>query len=249
MIGSAELFMKNTWMSGYRQDNVLKKVPDLNVLYRYIGGKSSGRLSVSNSAFLWYEPSDDRYSEYNVKKYYIYPKDAAATSFDIIRYTNMNFKKPEDLENHYLWPWVRKWEYVDPYVAANASDTYTYEDQMFMRLAETYLLAAEAMMKQGKNDMAANYLNTLRTRSNASPISASDVTLDFILEERSRELVTEEYRKHTLVRTGTFYERTVKYNPRIDETKINPYNNLFPIPQEIIDANTGAVMGQNPGYN
>jgi hypothetical protein len=118
-----------------------------------------------------------------------------------------------------------------------------------MRLAETYLLAAEALMKQGKNNEAATYLNELRARSNASPISASDVTLDFILKERSRELVTEEYRKHTLVRTSKFYEWAAKYNPRLDESKVQPYNEYFPIPQGIIDSNTGAVMEQNSGYN
>jgi hypothetical protein len=120
---------------------------------------------------------------------------------------------------------------------------------MFMRLAETYLLAAEAMMNQGKDDLAAEYLNTVRARSNASPVSGSDVTLDYILKERSRELVTEEYRRHTLVRTGKFYELTLKYNRTLDESKVNPWNNLLPIPLSIIQSNTGAVMNQNPGYN
>jgi hypothetical protein len=161
----------------------------------------------------------------------------------------MDYDEPDDLEDHFLWPWVRKWEYNDPYILENAGRAGQYDDQLFMRLAETYLLAAEALMKQGKNNEAATYLNELRARSNASPISASDVTLEFILKERSRELVTEEYRKHTLVRTGKFYEWAAKYNPRLDESKVQPYNEYFPIPQGIIDANTGAVMEQNSGYN
>jgi len=62
-------------------------------------------------------------------------------------------------------------------------------------------------------------------------------------------LVTEEYRRHTLVRTGTFYERTLLYNPRLDNSTLNTFNDYLPIPQSIIDSNTGAVMEQNPGYN
>lgn len=249
VVGSAYLAMRDLWHSDYRKDSKLKKVDDLNILFTYNGGKGAGRLSVSDSAFAWYEPFDDRYSEHAVKKYYIYPKDASATEFDTLRYTNMDYDEPDDLEDHFLWPWVRKWEYVDPYILENAGRAGQYNDQLFMRLAETYLLAAEALMKQGENGLAADYLNELRQRSNASPISASDVTLDFILKERSRELVTEEYRRHTLVRTGKFYEWVVKYNPRLDESKVQPYNEYFPIPQGIIDSNTGAVMEQNSGYN
>lgn len=248
VVGNEYIEMRNIWFSYYSKDKVLKKT-NLDILYTYNGGKGGGRLSVSDSAFNWYEPFDDRYSEHMVKKYYIYPTDESATSFDTLRYTNMDYDEPDDLEDHFLWPWVRKWEYNDPYVLDNASRAGQYDDQMFMRLAETYLLAAEAMMKNGKEGLAADLLNELRGRSSASEIDASDVTLEFILKERSRELVTEEYRRHTLVRTGKFYEWAVKYNPRLDESKVSPENALLPIPLTVIDSNTGAVMGQNPGYN
>ncbi|WP_273277580.1 RagB/SusD family nutrient uptake outer membrane protein [Maribacter polysiphoniae] len=248
VVGSAYLYMKNTWISYYAKDKVLKKL-DLDTLYTYNGGKGAGRISVSDSAFNWYEETDDRYSEYAVKKDYIYPTDASATIFETVKSTTMDYSDESDLEDNFLWPWVRKWEYNDPYVFDNASRAGQYDDQMFMRLAETYLIAAEALMNQGNNDLAAKYLNDLRRRSNASEIDASDVTLDFILQERSRELVTEEYRRHTLVRTGKFYEWAIKYNPRLDAGSVNEYNDLLPIPQGIIDSNTGAVMEQNPGYS
>ncbi len=248
VVGSAYVYMKNTWITYYAKNSVLKKL-NLDTLYTYNGGKGAGRISVSDSAFAWYEDTDDRYSEHCVKKYYIFPADAAATTFDTVKYTNMDYDDADDLEDHYLWPWVRKWEYNDPEVFDNASKAGQYDDQMFMRLAETYLLASEALMNQGKTDEAAIYLNAVRTRSNASELSGDEITLDVILKERSRELVSEEYRRHTLNRTGKFYEWTVKYNPRIDESMVYEYNNLFPIPQGIIDANTGATMEQNPGYN
>jgi hypothetical protein len=247
VVGSVGLKMRAEWNSYATKDKDLKELDQL-IFYTYNGGKGTGRASVTDSAFAWYEPFDDRYSEHCVKKYFIYPADAAATTFDTVKYTTTNYSNSK-MNNSYLWPSVRKWEYVDPNVLVNASKGQQYDDQMFMRLAETYLLAAEAMMNQGKNDLAAEYLNTLRARSNASPISGSDVTLDFILKERSRELVTEEYRRHTLVRTGKFYEWTLKYNRNMDESKLNPWNNLFPIPLGIIQSNTGAVMEQNPGYN
>jgi hypothetical protein len=246
--GNAYLYMKNTWVSYYAKNSTLKNY-DLDTLYTYNGGKGAGRISVSDSAFYWYEDTDDRYSEYAVKKFFLYPTDASATVFDTLKYTNMDYDDADDLEDHYLWPYVLKWKYNDPEVFDNASNAGQYDDQMFMRLAETYLLAAEALMYQGETELAATYINVLRTRSNASLISGDDVTLEFILKERSRELVTEEYRRHTLVRTGTFYEWSIKYNPRLDESTVNTWNNLLPIPQGIIDANTGAVMEQNPGYN
>ncbi len=248
VVGNAYLYMKNAWFTYYAKDSKLKK-KNLDILYTYNGGKGAGRISVSDSAFNWYESFDDRYSEHMVKKYYIYPTDDTETTFDTLRYSNMDYDEPDDLEDHFLWPWVRKWEYNDPYVLDNASRAGQYDDQMFMRLAETYLLAAEALMKNGKGGQAAELLNELRGRSNASAIAAGDVTLDFILKERSRELVTEEYRRHTLVRTGKFYEWAVKYNPRLDASKVSPENALLPIPLSIINSNTDLEMRQNPGYN
>ncbi|MDN3666954.1 RagB/SusD family nutrient uptake outer membrane protein [Algibacter miyuki] len=248
VVGNSYVTIKNIWISYYSKDSKLKKY-NLDVLYTYNGGKGSGRASVTDSAFGWYEATDDRYSEYAVKKEFIFPTDDTATAFEVIGSTNMDYDNPDDLEDNFLWPYVTKWTYNDPFVLDNASLSGQYNDQMYMRLAETYLIAAEALMKNSKPDIAANYLNDLRRRSNASEIEADDVTLELILEERSRELVTEEYRKHTLVRTGTFYDRTVLYNPRLDATKVFDYNEYFPIPQGIIDANTGAEMEQNLGYD
>jgi len=246
--GSYGLYMKNSWNCHYDKDKVLKKVNDLDTLFYFNGGKGSERLAITPDAFDWYEPDDDRFSEYCIKKYYIYPTDGTLETFDTIQYTSDEYDDLDDLEDNHLWPWPRKWEYVDNYVFANNSSAASYDDQMFMRLGETYLLAAEALMKQGLTDEAAIYLNALRERSNASEISGSDVDMDFILDERSRELVSEEYRRHTLVRTGTFYERTLKYNPLVTEDEITEDNALLPIPQGIIDANTDNVMEQNPGY-
>ena len=116
-----------------------------------------------------------------------------------------------------------------------------------MRLGETYLLRAEAEFEQGNLTGAAADINVLRTRANASLVQSSDITLDFILDERARELIGEEDRRVTLARTGTLVERVQKYNPT-SAGSIKAYNMLLPIPQSEIDVNTGAVLTQNPGY-
>ena len=70
---------------------------------------------------------------------------------------------------------------------------------------------------------------------------------DFLLDERIRELVGEELRRFTLVRTGKLLERTLKYNSY--SSNMDEHHTLWPIPQSIIDSNTGAEFPQNPGYN
>jgi hypothetical protein len=124
---------------------------------------------------------------------------------------------------------------------------FAWSHQIYLRLADTYLLKAEAQFKLGQLDAAAETINIIRERSNATPITAADVTLDFILDERSRELIVEEDRRYTLLRTGTFLERTAKYNKRGGEF-LAPRDILFPIPQTVIDANLTAPFPQNPGW-
>jgi hypothetical protein len=87
----------------------------------------------------------------------------------------------------------------------------------------------------------------LRTRANAPQVQASDINMDFILDERARELIGEEDRRITLMRTGTLVERVKKYNPT-SAGSIKDINMLLPIPQSEIDVNKGATLTQNPGY-
>ncbi|MBJ2176065.1 RagB/SusD family nutrient uptake outer membrane protein [Aureibaculum sp. A20] len=129
----------------------------------------------------------------------------------------------------------------------NSSAGITYHDWYLMRVAETYLLRAEAYLAKGQTQLAADDINEVRERSNALPITASDVDIDFILDERLRELNYEEPRRMTLSRLGLLVERTRKYNPYSGPT-IQEYNNLFPIPFGEIERNTLEVLEQNPGY-
>lgn len=123
----------------------------------------------------------------------------------------------------------------------------TCRDMYIIRLAETYLLRAEAYLRKGDKDSAAKDINEVRTRSNAIPVNASEVDLDYILDERARELTFEEFRRLTLSRMGVLVERVRKYNP-LNKNNINDHNNLFPIPYSEIEANKSAILEQNPGY-
>ncbi|HSF54000.1 MAG TPA: RagB/SusD family nutrient uptake outer membrane protein, partial [Algoriphagus sp.] len=143
-----------------------------------------------------------------------------------------------------FFPMIRKVEGEFP---AGANSGRTSNDKIRMRLSETYLLRAEAYFHKGDLANAAADLNTVRRRANAYQIGASDVTLDFILDERARELIIEEPRRRTLVRLNKLYERTKLYNAR-SKTTIQPYHELWPIPQAFIDANNLVEIPQNPGY-
>lgn len=129
----------------------------------------------------------------------------------------------------------------------NLSYNGTNKDRIKARLAETYLFLAEALLKQNKTDEAAQAINKVRARAGAPAITAAQVNDDFLLDERIRELIGEELRRFTLKRFGKLKERTLKYNPKT--TNREDYHDIWPIPQTIIDSNTGAEFPQNPGYN
>lgn len=125
-----------------------------------------------------------------------------------------------------------------------------YKDWYLMRLAETYLLRAEAYHLKGDNQNAANDINAIRLRAQATPVTAAEVNLDLILDERARELYIEEYRINTLMRMGKLTEYLQKYNPAVISAgyKLGDHLNKLPIPNSEIEANKEGGLKQNPGY-
>jgi len=134
----------------------------------------------------------------------------------------------------------------------NNSSMVSYQDLYQFRLAETYLLRAEAYWRNDDSQSAADDINVVRARAGAKLIEASDVDEDYILDERARELNFEEYRSLTLARMGLIDDRLPIYNPMYNGTfsnnGVSDYHNLYPIPQTEIENNTEAVLEQNPGY-
>lgn len=128
-------------------------------------------------------------------------------------------------------------------------------DYIAMRLADTYLLLAEAQFRQGKIAEATETINVIRRRAAwpgkqaAMEITASEMTFDFLMEERARELTGEQTRWLDLKRWGNLVERVKKYNPQA-APNIKDFHVLRPIPQNQIDRAEGGASSfpQNPGY-
>ena len=137
-------------------------------------------------------------------------------------------------------------------------------DILVIRLAEMYLIAAEAEFQLEEYSSAAADINVVRNRaskthSNDMDITAGDVTLDFILDERARELAGEHLRWFDLKRTRTLVQRIEKYNKdiKIPANLLRKDNGYFenvllrPIPQqtELDFLENANEFGQNPGYD
>lgn len=220
------------------------------------GGRPRARMSLTQFAIDLYEDQDERGSNYALRKFFILKDEKqndtgiADVLPDGYNYGDtiwLNWSNPITFtsKNRRDWPYSQKWVWGNP---LNISDALQYNDQVYLRLAETYMIKAEAQMLLGNNGGAAETINVIRRRANASEISAADVNIDFILDERSRELLVEEHRRYTLLRTGKWIERTRLYNTN-GGSLITERDRLFPIPQSVIDANLTKPMTQNPGYN
>ena len=148
------------------------------------------------------------------------------------------------------------WKFYDPNASWPSNNTnYTSTKDIFLfRLADTYLLAAEAYYKAGNSQKAAERINKVRERA-ALPghvqdmdIAATDVDLDFILDERAREMAGEYNRWMDLKRTGKLIERTLKHNNLAAKiNKMDDHILVRPIPQSVLDQTTGE-FNQNQGY-
>lgn len=149
-------------------------------------------------------------------------------------------------------------------------------DWYIYRLAETYLLRAEAYYWLKNYPAAAEDINAIRRRVKAKEITAAEVTIEYILDERARELYAEEFRKTELTRISyimatnhlngytlenfstknywydrvmaknNFYRTHLKWGE--NECRISPHHVLWPVPAEVINTNTLGIINQNIGY-
>lgn len=128
-----------------------------------------------------------------------------------------------------------------------------FRDKYAIRLPETILLRAEAYYRKGESQKAADDINLIRSRAECEVLaSASDVDIDYILDERARELYIEESRWNTLLRMGgtVATDRIKEYalHDHVALTLTFDYN-LWPIPQTVIDRNKDVKWEQNPGWD
>lgn len=141
--------------------------------------------------------------------------------------------------------------YEVPYGYPNS---HLFRGEYAIRLPETILLRAEAYWRLGDNENAADDINMIRERAQCEYlVSPADVNLDFILDERARELFIEEHRWNTLLRMGgtVAVDRIREHNywPNLKARQTLDFDfNLWPIPQDVIDRNKDVKMEQNPGW-
>lgn len=143
-----------------------------------------------------------------------------------------SFRKFDDTENG------------KTYFSVNSS----MRDIYLARLGETNLIAAEACIKLSDPNGAVTYVNVVRNRANATPATAAEMNIDYILNERARELAGEYHRFADLSRTGKLAEYVEAHNPDIAAGQITSKYYLRPIPLAAIELNPALKGIQNEGW-
>lgn len=222
-------------------------------------GRSQGGNRPTNYFFydIWKDnfTNDIRNSRHNIRRDWYYNDPTSTFKGQKARYVvvggkafvaNANGTATNIAVDTLRWwyPMIRK---IEGTMQQGAIGGRTNNDQIRMRLAETYLLRAEAYIHKGNKELAARDINVVRDRAKAKPVTAADVSIDYLLDERARELTIEEARRRTLVRLGLLYRRAIIYNWDAKAT-MQPYHEFWPIPQKAIDANREVKLPQNPGY-
>ncbi len=221
----------------------------INAYYQYngilagveYGGRGVGIVSATEYWLDNFETNDTRGQMPNVQKV-IKINDPRNANFGVT-VMDWNHKELYDYENIRLRPHATKWNWE----GINSDNSTTERNIYMFRLSETYLILAEAQMMQNKPGEAVANINIVRKRAGASEVQANQVTIDFILEERARELFGEVSRRADLVRTDKYVERTRLYNEQCG-TAVEDKFKLLPLPQAQIDLNTENPLTNNPGW-
>ncbi|MCI9285004.1 MAG: RagB/SusD family nutrient uptake outer membrane protein [Muribaculaceae bacterium] len=232
----------------------------------YVGGRGVSFNSPTAYVIhdIWQNGYDDdmRNAECNIHRIYkVIDKDHSRFG----QVVTIDQLEPSRLDR--MYPVWTKWASIDEWgwddLAEGWQRNAYFVDTYACRSAETYLLRAEAKFRLGNAGEAAKDINALRDRAKCSKkAQSSDITMQYILDERARELFYEEQRWATLLRMGKDGINSVNNHAMYiaDQSAVWPgcfTSNLpkitkwelFPIPQAVIDSNTGAVIDQNEGWN
>jgi hypothetical protein len=186
-----------------------------------------------------------------------YTYSISRTAFDsrALFYTNGQSLDISDISQFKDGYAVTKYRNVTSTGAAGSNPTFVDIDFPLFRIEDVYLMYAEAVLRGGSGGSATDalaYVNAIRTRAyngTAGNIAQSDLNLDFILDERARELYWECTRRTDLVRFGKFTETTYlwPWKGGVAAGKSTPaFRDVYPIPASDLGANPN--LSQNPNY-
>lgn len=142
----------------------------------------------------------------------------------------------------------------DGSLPANYNPAYACTDYPIFRLADAYMMRAEAFHNLDNDDSAADDINVIRERAygdTSGNIEAADVTDDFLLDERAREFYYEGLRRTDLIRFGQFTSGTYVWQWKggvYEGTATSSHLDLYPIPADEVSANPNYNGQNNPGY-
>ena len=187
----------------------------IDLVTKYGRGIGRCRLSAYGQFTIWTDPNDLRHAPGN----WMNMTDLVYNDPDLITKGDPYYGKhlqlydsaggilcTDTIRSWYNWPYYKLYV-ADPTDATpdgGRGDWYVY------RLAETYLLRAEAYFWKGEPDNAAADVNAVRTRAGCAPYTAADINIGTILDERARELYYEEPRKTELTRIAFILAETGK---------------------------------------
>lgn len=224
----------------------------------------AGKFALGDTVIYFPVPTDGKYKQWTDAdrtkvKYVVYnyptgdPSDWTSDDY---------YKNAYQSTNSTTRAWLPVWKFKDANTVYNENGASSGTRDIYLfRLAETYLIAAEAAVKKGDNANALFYLNKIRARAEKVPGSlqkTGTVTLDDILDERGLELYGEVPRWNDLQRTGKLVERVLKYNWDVThitggvQTQLTAGSTKFylrPLPLAWINSlsNQNEVT-QNPGW-
>lgn len=232
----------------------------------YVGGRGVANMAPTTYVIsdVWegdYE-DDIRNAPCNIRRQFVCMDTKHSMYGKPVPYEMLDYNTQKITEFFPVWTKlapIDDWGYDDLADGGNRSNMYC--DQYAHRSAETLLLRAEANLRAGDKGAAATDINKLRNRAQCTKLATADeITLQYILDERVRELFGEERRWATLLRMGNEGIESLNNHAmyiadqpfwggyfKSDKAQVTRWN-LFPIPQTVIDTNTGAVIEQNSGW-
>lgn len=225
----------------------------------------SGAQANTTGYYRYYTESDSR-DNIPVKVFYAHAwvdeaqwraENPATRANTEVRPFSQDWEASQNTQTDNATPALKKFDDPTSVFSNNGSST---RDMFLARLGETYLIATEAYLQAGDPGTALDRINEVRRRA-AKPgeeinmeIAIGQLDIDFILDERARELLGEYHRWFDLKRTGTLVQRNLDHNREVRNLSSSPFGDgtlkvLRPIPQLIIDLNEAlGPEDQNPGY-